>query len=154
MLFSYALHIYFVYQENMHILQLIRFVLIAHELCQFEKNIVLNTYCADMHENTYKIICIVWHGTLVRAIVMAMYLLYMLTLWSKCVLYGALDPLVLWPQCNHCQWYSHYKTDVISRCGPLGVGLDRAANVTYGMFRAMDGPWHCTTSPSEQHQPC
>ena len=24
--------------------------------------------------------------------------------------------------------------DVISQCGPLGVGPDRAVNVTYGMF--------------------
>ena len=40
--FLHALHIYFVYQENMHILQLTRFVLIAHELCHFEKNVVLN----------------------------------------------------------------------------------------------------------------
>ena len=27
--------------------------------------------------------------------------------------------------------------NVISQCGPLGVGPDHAANVTYGMFRAM-----------------
>jgi hypothetical protein len=38
----YALHIYFVYRENMHILQLSQFILIAHELFHFEKNIVLN----------------------------------------------------------------------------------------------------------------
>ena len=33
-----------------------------------------------------------------------------------------------------CEWYSHYRTDIISRCGPLGVGPVRVANVTYGMF--------------------
>jgi hypothetical protein len=38
----HALHAYFVYQENMHILQLSPFVLIAHELCHFEKDVVLN----------------------------------------------------------------------------------------------------------------
>jgi hypothetical protein len=45
------------------------------------------------------------------------------------------------------QWFDHYKTDiitwcgllgvgldVISWCGPLGVGLNRATNVTYGML--------------------
>ena len=29
--------------------------------------------------------------------------------------------------------------DVISQCGPLGIGPDRAANVTYGMFCAVAG---------------
>ena len=38
----HALHIYFVYRENMHILQLSQFILIAHELYHFEKNVVLN----------------------------------------------------------------------------------------------------------------
>jgi hypothetical protein len=38
----HALHVYFVYQTNMHILQLSQFVLIAHELCHFGKNVVLN----------------------------------------------------------------------------------------------------------------
>jgi hypothetical protein len=38
----YALHVYFVYRTNMHILQLLQFILIAHELCHFEKNVVLN----------------------------------------------------------------------------------------------------------------
>ena len=51
-----------------------------------------------------------------------------------CVLYGALDLLVSWPRCNHSQWYGHYRTDIISYCGSLEVGLDRAINVTYGML--------------------
>jgi hypothetical protein len=38
----HALHVYFVYRENMHILQLSQFVLIAHELCIFGKNVVSN----------------------------------------------------------------------------------------------------------------
>jgi hypothetical protein len=38
----HTVHIYFVYQENMHILQLSQFILFAHELYHFEKNIVLN----------------------------------------------------------------------------------------------------------------
>jgi hypothetical protein len=38
----HALHIYFVYQENMHILQLSQFILIAHELWHFQKSIMLN----------------------------------------------------------------------------------------------------------------
>jgi hypothetical protein len=38
----HALHVYFVYRANMHILQLSQFVLIAHELYHFEKNVVLN----------------------------------------------------------------------------------------------------------------
>jgi hypothetical protein len=37
----HALDVYFVYQENMHILQLSPFVLIV-ELCHFGKNVVLN----------------------------------------------------------------------------------------------------------------
>ena len=40
--FSHVLHIYFVYRENIHTLQLRRFVLIAHKLCHFEKNTMLN----------------------------------------------------------------------------------------------------------------
>ena len=32
------------------------------------------------------------------------------------------------------QWYGHYRTDVISRCGSLEVRLDLVANVTYGML--------------------
>jgi hypothetical protein len=38
----HALHVYFVYRENMHSLQLSQFILIAHELWHFEKNVVLN----------------------------------------------------------------------------------------------------------------
>jgi hypothetical protein len=38
----HALHVYFVYRANMHILQLLQFVLIVHELCHFGKNVVLN----------------------------------------------------------------------------------------------------------------
>jgi hypothetical protein len=38
----HSLHIYFVYQENIHILQLSQFILIAHKLWHFEKNVVLN----------------------------------------------------------------------------------------------------------------
>jgi hypothetical protein len=38
----HALHIYFVYRENIHILQLLQIILIAHELWHFEKNVVLN----------------------------------------------------------------------------------------------------------------
>jgi hypothetical protein len=34
------------------------------------------------------------HGIPVRAVVMAIGLLYMLALWSMCMLYEALDPLV------------------------------------------------------------
>ena len=40
--FSHMLHIYFIYRENMHIFQTHCFILDAHELCHFEKNIVLN----------------------------------------------------------------------------------------------------------------
>ena len=35
--------------------------------------------------------------------------------------------------------YDDYITNVISRCGPLEVGPDHAANVTYGMIRVMAG---------------
>ena len=41
--------------------------------------------------------CIIRHGTPVRAIVMAMGLLYRLHIMVKSVLYGALDPLVSCP---------------------------------------------------------
>jgi hypothetical protein len=30
--------------------------------------------------------------------------------------------------------FGHYRMNVISWCGPLEVGLDRATNVTYGML--------------------
>jgi hypothetical protein len=33
----------------------------------------------------------------------------------------------------------HYRTDVISGVGHSGVELDRAASVTYGMFRVIAG---------------
>jgi hypothetical protein len=35
----HALHVYFVYRANMHILQLSQFILIAHELCRFGKKL-------------------------------------------------------------------------------------------------------------------
>jgi hypothetical protein len=38
----HVLHIYFVCQENMYILQLLQFILITHELWHFEKNVVLD----------------------------------------------------------------------------------------------------------------
>ena len=43
---------------------------------------------------TGKTNCFVRHGTPVRAVVMAMGLLYRLTLWSMCVCVGALDPMI------------------------------------------------------------
>jgi hypothetical protein len=30
--------------------------------------------------------------------------------------------------------FGHYRTNVTSWCGPLGVGPDRATSVTYGML--------------------
>ena len=57
----------------------------------------------------------------------------MLALWSNVCYVG------LW-----IYWFHDHdatipnSTDVITQCGPFGVELDRAANVTYGMFRAMD----------------
>jgi hypothetical protein len=46
----------------------------------------------------------------------------------------ALDHLVSWPRYNHSQWFGHYRTDVISWCGSLEVGFERATNVTYSML--------------------
>jgi hypothetical protein len=78
--------------------------------------------------------CIVRHGMPVRAIWTTMGILCKLHTVVKCVLYGALDPLVSWPWCNHSQWFNHYRTNVISWCGPLEVELDHATNVTYNML--------------------
>ena len=86
-------------------------------------------------ENTDKIIYIVWHGTSVHAVVIAIHVSFMV----KSVLYGDLDPLVLWPQCNHSQWYGYYRTNIISRCGPLGVGPDCAPMLRTVCFHAMAG---------------
>jgi hypothetical protein len=60
-------------------------------------------------------------------------LLYMLALWSNvCVIrgFGSIGFVTI---VKPSQWFCHYRTDVISWCGPLEVGLDRTTNVTYGM---------------------
>ena len=96
---SLALHIYFVYWENMHILQLTHFVLIAHELRHFEKDIVLNMLTKwdlqnDIHvkyrqDNLHRMTSYTGmcssngHGRTIHVSFMV-----------KSVLYGALDPLV------------------------------------------------------------
>jgi hypothetical protein len=88
--------------------------------------------------------CIVKHDTPVRAVWTAMGLLYRLCIMVKCVCYvRVVDSLVSWPWCNHSLWFGHYRTYVISWCGPLGVGPDRWL-----------GHWHCIIGPSGQHQPC
>jgi hypothetical protein len=58
----------------------------------------------------------------------------MLALWSNvCVIWsfgsiGFVTLVQLFPMVRH------YRTDVISWFGPLEVGLDCSANVTYGML--------------------
>ena len=74
--------------------------------------------------------CIIRHGTPVRAVVMAIGLLYRLHIMVKRVYYTG-----LW-----IHWFRDHDATIpngtvtIGRCGPLGVGPDRATNVTYGMF--------------------
>jgi hypothetical protein len=61
---------------------------------------------------------------------MAIGLLYKLRIMVKCVCY-----MELW-----IHWFRDFDATisndsvVISWCGPLGVGLDHATNVTYGML--------------------
>jgi hypothetical protein len=96
----HALHVYFVYQENMHTLQLSPFVRIAHELCHFwekhcAKSVNQVRLVKDMHvkyreDNLH---CMTWytgtcgsngHGLTIHVSFMV-----------KCVRYvRAVDPLV------------------------------------------------------------
>jgi hypothetical protein len=53
---------------------------------------------------------------------------------NVCVLYEGFGSIGFVTTVQPFQWFGHYRTDVISRCGPPEVGLDRATNVTYGML--------------------
>jgi hypothetical protein len=55
-------------------------------------------------------------------------------LWSNVCVIRGFGSIGFVTTCNHFQWFGYYKTNVISWCGPLEIGLDRATNVMYGML--------------------
>jgi hypothetical protein len=65
---------------------------------------------------------------------MAMDLLYMLALWSNVCVIRGFESIGFMTTMQPFQWFGHYRTDVISWCGPLEVKLDCATNVTYDML--------------------
>ena len=99
--------------------------------------------------------CIVRHGTPVRAVVMAMGLLYRLHIMVKRVYYTG-----LW-----IHWFRDH--DAIIPNGTVTIGQTSIVDVGHSesnpivplshvryVFVQWLGHWYCTTDPSGQHQPC
>ena len=99
--------------------------------------------------------CIVRHGTLVRAVVMAMGLLYRLHNMVERVYYTGL--WIHW-FCDHDATIPN-GTVTIGQTSLVGVGPSRSDLIVPLMLRTVYfvqwlGHWHCTTSPSGQYQRC